>query len=67
MAKSVVAGIIDSKGDLRVVVTERWRMQFHVGKDERLFIVPSLTVQEPVPLDEVPAVIEAVKRHLALQ
>ena len=62
---SAVAGIIDRNGGLRVVVTERWRMQQHVGHGERLFIVSDLEVQEPVRWGQVPDVIEAVKQHIA--
>jgi len=40
-------------------------MQQHVGHGERLFIVPGLKVQEPVPWGQVPDVIEAVKQHIA--
>ena len=46
--KSAVAGIVDVKGGLRVVVTQRRRMKYHVALGERLFIVPGLKVQEPV-------------------
>ena len=62
--KSAVAGIIDGDGNFRVVVTERWRMRHHVGKDERLFVVPKLRVQEPVSLGNVPALIELVQKHI---
>lgn len=67
MSLSSVAGIIDSGGGLRVVVTQRWRIRHHVRKGERLFIVPDMLVQEPVPWDEIPAVINKAKLHLAKQ
>jgi hypothetical protein len=50
MGRSAVAGILDRNGGLRILVTQRWRMQAHVGEGERLFIVPHFKVQEPVAL-----------------
>jgi Fe-S-cluster containining protein len=61
---SHVAGILDRHGGLRVVVTQLWRMRSHVGKDEQLFVVPGLEVQEPVPWTDVPKVIAATERHV---
>jgi len=64
---SSVAGIIDANGGLRVVVTEHWRMFHHVGRGERLFIVPDLEVQEPLSMAQAAPVIEAVKRHIQIE
>jgi hypothetical protein len=64
MTLSAVAGILDQKGGLRVVVTQRWRMRHHVKKGERLFVVPDLLVQEPVPWNDIPATIASVHRHV---
>ena len=61
---SAVAGIVDRVGGLRVVVTQRWRMRHHVGKGERLFIVPGYEVAEPVPWDDIPPLIDRVKKHV---
>jgi Fe-S-cluster containining protein len=61
---SAVAGILDRKGGLRVVVTQRWRMKFHVKKGEQIFIVPGLLVREPVPWDKIPFVIAEAHRHV---
>jgi len=63
--RSAVAGVLDSNGGLRVVVTERWRMRYHVSQGERLFVVPGLRVTEPVPWDDIPPLIETVQRHVA--
>jgi hypothetical protein len=65
MALSSVAGIVDRKGGLRVVVTQRWRMRHHVNKGERLFVVPGLEISEPVPWDDIPPLIETVQKHVA--
>jgi Fe-S-cluster containining protein len=62
---SAVAGILDKKGGLRVVVTQRWRMRHHVGRDERLFVVPDYEVQEPVSVADAPALIERVQTYVA--
>ncbi len=62
---SAVAGILDSNGGLRVVVTQRWRMRHHVGKKERLFVLPDFQVQEPVPWDDIPPLILRVQKHVA--
>ncbi len=64
---SAVAGIIDTGGGLRIVVTEHWRMHYHVRKGERLFVVPDLLVQEPVPWDMIPAVIHKTEKHVLAQ
>jgi hypothetical protein len=64
MAKSAVAGVVDRKGGMRVVVTQPWRMRHHVEDGERLFVVPKLRVQEPVPWDEIPIVIAKAEKHV---
>lgn len=64
MTKSAVAGILSPDGGLRTVVTQRWRMQAHIKRGERLFVVPDLLVDEPVPWEQIPAVIGAVHRHV---
>jgi hypothetical protein len=64
MSLSAVAGILDGKGNFRVVVTQRWRMRYHISKGERLFVVPGLKVQEPVPWDEIPLLIHRVHLYV---
>src|SRR5215831_15090224 len=64
MAKSEVAGILDRRGGLRVVVTQRWRMRHHVRKGERLFVVSDLKVQEPVAWNNIPPLIARVQQHV---
>lgn len=63
-ALSSVAGIVDEKGGFRVVVTQLHRFKHHVGKKERLFVVPDYKVKEPVPREDVPALIERVQNHV---
>lgn len=62
---SAVAGILDKTGGIRVVVTEPWRMRHHVADGERLFVVPGLEVEEPVPWDDVPRVIKQTLEHVS--
>lgn len=50
---SSVAGVIDKEGHFRVVVTQRWRMRYHISDGELLFVVPGLKVKEPVALGNV--------------
>ncbi len=64
MSLSAVAGIVDTGGGLRVVVTQRWRMNYHVGRGERLFVVPGFKVQEPVTGDAIAPLIDKVQRHV---
>src|SRR5258708_30030613 len=68
MAKSVVAGILAAVGGLRVVVTPWQDMRNHVGPGERLFILPHLKVQEPVPWGQAQAdLIQKVYDHVNAQ
>lgn len=65
MGLSEVAGIVDKRGGFRVVVTERRRdFRHHVGKGERLFVVPGVYVQEPVPFEEIYPLVCAVEQHI---
>jgi hypothetical protein len=64
---SHVAGIVDTRGGLRVVVTER-KSDFnrhHRQPGEMVFVVPGLMVTEPVPWDFIPEMIGRVERHIA--
>lgn len=61
---SAVAGILDARGGIRVVITEPWRMCFHVARGERLFVVHGLRVREPVGWSDVPQLIETVKSYV---
>jgi hypothetical protein len=61
---SAVAGIVDARGGLRIVVTQRWRLRHHTRRDEQLFVVPGFEVEEPVPWEKIPFVIETVQKHV---
>jgi hypothetical protein len=61
---SAVAGIIDRKGGIRFVVTQRWRMRHHVKKGEMLFVVPGFLIQEPVEWNYIPVLIRRVELYV---
>lgn len=42
-------------------------MRHHIKKGERLFVVPDYQVQEPIPWDEIPAVIDRAHKHVLSQ
>lgn len=48
---SNVAGILSPDGGLRTVVAALPSMDLHLAKGERLFVVPGLLVEEPVPFN----------------
>jgi hypothetical protein len=62
--KSAVAGILDANGGLRVVVTQPWLFRNHLGKGERLFVLPRTLVQEPLSTTQAEPLIEAVTRYV---
>jgi len=61
---SAVAGIIDTQGGLRVVITQRWRMHHHVAKGERLFVVPGFLIKEPVDWNYIPLLVRRVELYI---
>lgn len=61
--QSSVAGIVDSQGGLRIVVTQTWHMLHHVGKGERLFVVPGLLVWEPVQFSHWAWIVHVATRY----
>lgn len=66
---SSVACIVDKWGGKRVVVTERFRMHAHVNaaREERLYVVPGLLVQEPVTdVEEIHKLIMAAFGYAAI-
>jgi hypothetical protein len=49
---SILAGILDTYGCIRFVVTHRDQLQYHVRPDELCIVVPNLTVHEPIAWGE---------------
>jgi hypothetical protein len=64
-SRSALAGILESGGGVRVVVTEPWRFKFHLQRGERLFIVPGVWLSEPIPYEAWPWTIGAAEIHVA--
>lgn len=65
---SAVAAIHDHGDGMRVVVAAPSEiLLYHVGKNERSYIVPDLWVVEPVPWDRVPYVVDRANRYLLSQ
>jgi len=62
---SAVAGIVDANGGIRVVVSELENMHNHLEKGEKLYLL-SEYVEEPVPYNEVPSLINRVRRHIEM-
>ena len=60
--KSRVGAIIDEKGGFRLVITQGWRLKFHVGPGETIFVLPGF-VKEPVPWGEIPSLMERAKEY----
>ena len=58
---SVLAGIIDTYGGIRFVVTQRRNLKAHVRADEVLIIVPKLKVHEPIAWGDIPMVIGRIE------
>jgi hypothetical protein len=59
---SVCAGILDTYGGIRYVVTHRSNLKHHRRPDEVAIIVPNLTVHEPIAWDDIPSVIATIDR-----
>lgn len=65
---SSVAGIVKPDGGFRVVVTERKNLKHHVSKGEKIFIVPRMTVKEPIPYGQAQVdVINAATKYMYSQ
>jgi hypothetical protein len=55
--ESIIAGILDTYGGLRVVVCHRNSLGCHARADELAIVVPKLTVHEPIAWGDIPIVI----------
>jgi len=62
---SVIVGILDTYGGLRVVVTHRRELHHHVKQDELAIVVPRLRVHEPIAWDDIPVVIARAELEMA--
>lgn len=64
---SRLAGIIDTYGGIRFVVTHKRNLRHHVKSDELLFIVPNLLVHEPIAWNDIPSVVRRIEIETAKQ
>lgn len=64
MARSIVAGIVDRGGGVRVVVTAQDNIHYHVGEGERLYVVPDFFVEQPLPYEKYAHVIETALEYV---
>jgi hypothetical protein len=58
---SHLAGILDTYGGLRFVVTHKRNLKHHVRPDETLIVVPDLLVHEPIAWGDIPYVIARIE------
>jgi hypothetical protein len=58
---SVLVGILDTYGGMRVVVTHRKSVRHHVRHDELAIVVPRLRVHEPIAWGDIPSVVRRVE------
>ena len=63
MAKSAVACIVSSDGGTCVVIGPLENMWCHEGPCERAYVLFDVWVQEPVPLDDIPKLIERATNY----
>jgi hypothetical protein len=53
---SILAGILDTYGGIRYVVTPRSQLKHHIRPDELCIVVPNLVVHEPIAWGDIPFV-----------
>jgi len=63
-APSVIVGVLDTYGGLRVVVTHRKSVRHHVKADELGIVVPHLRVHEPIAWGDIPTVIQRAELEI---
>ena len=58
---SILAGVIDTYGSIRFIVTQRKKLKHHVRHDEVSIIVPDLLVHEPIAWIDIPGAISRIE------
>lgn len=61
---SVLAGILDTWGGLRFVVTHRNLVYKHARHDETVVVVPRLKVHEPIAWGDIPFVVARIEHTI---
>ncbi len=60
--ESILAGILDTYGGLRYIVTYRSSLKHHTRPDEVAVIVPGARVHEPIAWNDIPHVTAIIDR-----
>jgi hypothetical protein len=61
---SILAGIVDRQGGIRVVVTARENIHFHVNEGERLYVVPHFVIDGEVPYEQYVGLIDKAIKYV---
>ena len=61
---SVLAGILDPRGGIRVVITPESQIPHHLNDGERAFIVPGVTIDRILPSEEYPKLINQAMEYV---
>lgn len=57
----MLAGIIDTYGSIRFVVTHKKDLKHHTRHDEVCIVVPNLIVHEPIAWGDIPGAIRRIE------
>lgn len=58
--------VVERGGGWRMVVTEFWRIKFHVHDGERAVMVPKVRIAEPVDWHDIPRTVKLAERYAAI-
>jgi hypothetical protein len=61
---SVLAGILDTKGGIRVVITPESQVPCHLNEGERAFVVPGVIIDRILPSKEYPKLINQAMEYV---
>ena len=56
--------VLDGRGGMRVVITDGDPYAHLTAPGERLIIVPGYTIEEPVPLEDIPGIVAKVEEFI---
>lgn len=61
---SILAGIVERQGGIRVVVTAQENIHYHVNEGERLYVVPDFFIEGEVPYGQYAALIDKAVKYV---
>ena len=64
MAITILAGIVDRHGGIRVVVTAQENIHYHVAEGERLYVVPNFFADDLVSGGQYVALIDMATKYV---